>query len=400
MKPIDPLRRDRLGHSASALGAFLLLGVTLWAYRSWVYPFEGAVTALMVLVPLAAFPFMGHLVKAPRRLSGLMKLLEEGSYLMVPLCFLWAVLVWAALLLRALWLPLVMLGIPHAWPFGFLKPPLDLWLSLLGAIGAVAVGLKEASSVRVRRFLIASPHIPRGFSLRVVQISDLHLGMVNDRPFVRRLAAAIKDLRPDLLVSTGDLLDGPAEGLSDVAEQMRSIAPPLGAFAVLGNHEHYAGDLMAEEFHRLCGFHVLRDQAVAAGPLLIAGVDDSCGVSLRREDREREDRFWEELQCPQGVFVLGLKHRPSLRRSSAGKFHLMLCGHVHGGQIFPFSLLARSAYRHSLGLVRLKGGFKGGLMYVSPGTGTWGAPVRLLAPPEVTVFDLVFGLELRGKEAE
>ncbi|WP_156787149.1 metallophosphoesterase [Thermanaerovibrio velox] len=400
MRAVESLRRDRLGHSLSALGAFLLLGLTLWAYRRWVYPFDGAVTAMIVLVPLAAFPFIRHLIRVPAGLSWLFRLFEEGSYLMVPLCFLWAVLVWVVLALRALWLPLVMLGLPPAWPFAFLRPPLDLWLSLVGAIGAVAFGLKEASSVQVRRFVIASPDIPRGLSLRVVQISDLHLGMVNDRPFVRRLVAAIKDLRPDMLVSTGDLLDGPAEGLEDVAEQLRSVAPPLGAFAVLGNHEHYAGDRMAEEFHRLCGFKVLRNEAVSSGPVVMAGVDDAPRASLSREDREGEDRFWEGLKRPEGAFVIGLKHRPALRRASAGKFHLMLCGHVHGGQIFPFSLLARSAYRHSMGLVGLKGPFRESLMYVSAGTGTWGAPVRLLAPPEVTVFDLIFGLELRGKEAE
>lgn len=398
---INPLSRERLGHSISSVGAFLFLGAALWTYRRWVYPFDGAVTALLVLLPLAAFPFLGHHLRPPRGLSWLLGLLEEGSYLMVPLCFIWAICVFLLLGLRALGPWVVLIGLPSLAPVGLVSPPWDLWLSLVGSIGAVAMGLREASRVRVRRLLVNSPVLPRGRSIRVAQISDLHLGMVNDRSFLRRLVGTLRELRPDLLVSTGDLLDGPSHGLEDLAAQIRSLNPPMGAFAVLGNHEHYAGVEMALDFHRRCGFEVLQDRSVNVGPIRLVGIDDAPSAALGRQRREEEDRLWGSLGGDDASgFTMVLKHRPVLRKSSAGRFHLMLCGHVHGGQIFPLSLIVRSAYRHSAGLITLKGDFLGGLMYVSAGTGTWGAPVRLLAPPEVTVFDLVYGLELRGKEAK
>jgi predicted MPP superfamily phosphohydrolase len=87
-------------------------------------------------------------------------------------------------------------------------------------------------------------------------------------------------------------------------------------------------------------------------------------------------------------FTLFLKHRPVVEKGSAGLFDLQLSGHIHKGQIFPFNLVTRLFYRVKTGFWHLQGD---AALYVSRGTGTWGPPVRFLAPPEITVIDLVHG---------
>jgi len=392
------LRRAYVGHAAAALATFALLAGGLFAYRRWVLPFDGALTALLLFAPVTSFSLLTPFLR--RRLAGpIWDLVEDASYLAVPVGFLWGLLTWGLVALRCLGLRRAVSGVPLGALWRLMPAPWDLGLALGVSVLAVAWGLGEASRGRVVRYVVGSDRLPPGTSIRVVQISDLHLGMVNDRAFVARLCETLRGLEPHLLVSTGDLLDGPPEGLRDLAEALASVPHPLGAYAVLGNHEHYAGLEEAMEFHRACGMRILRDQWVPVGPLRIVGVDDPGYLSGPGRSRE-EAELWGSVP-EDGVFTLALKHRPTVHRCSAGRFQLMLCGHVHGGQIFPFTLLALSAYRHSKGLKRLKGPFEGSLVYVSAGTGTWGAPVRLMAPPEVTVFQLVHrSSELRGEEAE
>jgi predicted MPP superfamily phosphohydrolase len=88
---------------------------------------------------------------------------------------------------------------------------------------------------------------------------------------------------------------------------------------------------------------------------------------------------------PRDRFIVLLKHRPLIEEESAGLFDLQLSGHVHKGQIFPFSIVTHFYYKHQAGLLR----FDGGILYISRGTGTWGPPIRFLVPPEVTVIDIV-----------
>ncbi|HKZ17475.1 MAG TPA: hypothetical protein VJ161_08435 [Geobacteraceae bacterium] len=93
-------------------------------------------------------------------------------------------------------------------------------------------------------------------------------------------------------------------------------------------------------------------------------------------------------QLPNSRFTLFLKHRPVVEKGSAGLFDLQLSGHIHKGQIFPFNLVTRLFYPVKTGFSHLQGN---AALYVSRGTGTWGPPVRFLAPPEITVIDLVHG---------
>ncbi|MHB8989875.1 MAG: metallophosphoesterase, partial [Desulfobulbia bacterium] len=114
------------------------------------------------------------------------------------------------------------------------------------------------------------------------------------------------------------------------------------------------------------------------------GVDDPTVTLFDKKTAKPEGNLLSAQ--PRENFTILLKHRPDLDPASLGLFDLQLSGHTHKGQIFPFNLLTWFLYPHEAGqLTRLTSGF----LYPSPGTGTWGPPIRFLAPPEVTIIDLV-----------
>ena len=133
------------------------------------------------------------------------------------------------------------------------------------------------------------------------------------------------------------------------------------------------------------GFTVLRGESRDLGVIQIAGVDDRAAIQTRtgtpasdREALAKTDRSKK--------FVLFLKHQPHPDPDAIGMYDLMLSGHTHKGQIWPFTYISRRA--HPLQAGRYDVG-KGSVVYTSRGAGTWGPPIRFLAPPEITVIHLV-----------
>ena len=253
------------------------------------------------------------------------------------------------------------------------------------AIALSGYAIVEASRIEVVRVRIVTDRLPASVpSLRIAQITDLHLGLIHRNDKAREVAAIVAREHPDLFVSTGDLVDGQLDGVSELAEILRGIPAPRGKFAVLGNHEYYAGIDRAIAFTRKSGFTVLRDESVTVDDAVrIAGVDDPAGARFGRTGGTEEAAI---LGNPaDGRFTLLLKHRPQLDPAAGGKFDLQLSGHTHHGQIFPFRLLTRLFFPLLAGDHPVPGG---GILHVSRGTGTWGPPMRFLAPPEITVFDI------------
>lgn len=245
-------------------------------------------------------------------------------------------------------------------------------------------GYFEARDIRVERLAIETAKLPEAVQrLRIVQISDVHLGLIVRADRLRMILEKVKEAGPDILVSTGDLVDGQINGLPGLADMFLEIKPKYGKYAITGNHEFYAGLPQALDFTERAGFKVLRGEAVS-GVIDIAGVDDPTGryFGLYREVPE------EELLAglPGEKFTLFLKHRPLPDKEAEGLFDLQLSGHTHKGQIFPFNIATRLYFPKHAGRMDLAGG---SVMYVSRGSGTWGPPVRVLSPPEVTVIDLV-----------
>ncbi|MCF8145088.1 MAG: metallophosphoesterase [Deltaproteobacteria bacterium] len=260
--------------------------------------------------------------------------------------------------------------------------------ALAVSVTGTAYGYLEALTIRKEHLTIRTPKIPKSLGrLRIVQISDMHLGRIVGEGRLENILGKVREAKPDILVSTGDLVDGQMDDASGLADMLERIHTPYGKFAVTGNHEFYAGLGRSLAFTEAAGFTVLRGTgADIKGMIFIAGVDDAAGRRFGLSTEEREEELLS--QAPMDRFALLLKHRPYVAHTGDRNFDLQLSGHTHGGQIFPFSLIIKMLYPVDSGLLRLR---KGAYLYVSRGGGTWGPPIRFLAPPEIAIIDLVYG---------
>jgi predicted MPP superfamily phosphohydrolase len=247
-------------------------------------------------------------------------------------------------------------------------------------------GYFAALHIRPERITIRSSKIPAALGrLRIAQISDVHLGIMVREERLKRIVRVIREANPDILISTGDLVDGQANSLAGLAEAFQEIRPRYGKYAITGNHEFYAGLPHALEFTQATGFSILRGAAkTVAGLINIAGVDDPAGQRFGLSKGVPEKELLAGL--PKDTFTLLLKQQPNVNASALGLYDLQLSGHTHGGQIFPFRLVTRIFFPHDAGWYDLP---QGAHLYVSRGTGTWGPPIRVLASPEVTLIDLI-----------
>jgi uncharacterized protein len=253
------------------------------------------------------------------------------------------------------------------------------FLTLTVATLAVWVyGFVAARRIRIERVSIISDKLPAGFpGLRIAQISDLHLGVLIGQQRLDDVLQRIRDLAPDMLISTGDLVDAQAHFVDGLSSIFAALQPRYGKYAVTGNHERYAGLEHALDFHARSGFRLLRGEVVEVAGIVLAGVDDPA-VSAQAADEAKL-----LASIPNDRFVILLKHQP--RIDPQAHFDLQLSGHTHKGQIFPFSLLVKLAYPVIAGLHVLDSGAR---LYVSRGTGTWGPPIRIFSPPEITLIEL------------
>jgi hypothetical protein len=217
-------------------------------------------------------------------------------------------------------------------------------------------------------------------------LSDLHLGTLLGKGWLEARIAQVDSLKPDLVVLCGDILEGDSRREGDFGPLLSRFTAPFGSFAVTGNHEYYAG---LEESVRIlegAGFTMLRDRAVEVRPgLVLAGVDD---LTARRQYARNGAPVERALAGrPAGATVF-LSHTPwkaeEAARLGAG---LMLCGHTHAGQIWPFGYFTEIQYP------LLEGRYEVGGMtvLVCRGTGTWGPRMRLFRPGEILLVTLRAG---------
>jgi hypothetical protein len=243
-------------------------------------------------------------------------------------------------------------------------------------------GYFEALNIRPVHITIRSPKIPEAVGhIRIAQISDVHMGLIVQEDRIRKMIKVIQEAHPDILISTGDFVDGQMDNLAGFADLFKEIKPRYGKYAITGNHEFHAGIAEGIEINRRAGFTMLRNQSVnVAGLINIAGVDYTLGRHSGIPDKNILSKL------PGDKFTILLKHAPIVDQSALGLYDLQLSGHTHGGQIFPFRLIIRIFNPYIMGWYNLP---YGSHLYVSKGTGTWGAPMRFLTSPEVTVIDLI-----------
>jgi predicted MPP superfamily phosphohydrolase len=242
-----------------------------------------------------------------------------------------------------------------------------------------ASGTPEVRDVRVT--LDRLPRALNGFS--IVQITDLHMGPSFDRAWLEKVVARANELKPDLIAVTGDLADGPVKLLTTHVAPLAKLRAPAGVYYVTGNHEYYNGvkEWLAEV--RRLGLRVLGNERVSVGrggdSFDLAGIWDQEASRMGAGQRPDLGRALAGRDPSREVVLLA--HQPkSAREASRHGVGLVLSGHTHGGQIWPFSYLVR------LQQPFLKGLHQVGVtqVYVSQGTGLWGPPMRLGTSSEIT----------------
>ena len=267
-----------------------------------------------------------------------------------------------------------------------INPKRAFYIPLIFSLIISIVGAFEAWDIRLEKITLASEKIPASLNgLRVVQISDVHLGLIVRHKRLKKILEAVQKANPDILVSTGDLIDGQINKLEGLAEMLQGIKPRYGKYAVTGNHEFYAGLQNSLAFTKKAGFTILRNEGEnVTNYLNIAGVDDRTSRYFKKSPEISEKDMLKKLDRKK--FTLLLKHRPEIDQESLGLFDLQLSGHTHKGQIFPFNIITLLYFPIHWGCLNPVDHC---FLYVSRGSGTWGPPIRFLSPPEVTLIQLV-----------
>jgi len=258
-------------------------------------------------------------------------------------------------------------------------PPIVLAGSVLALVcGAVAAF--RGPKVEQVELRVAGLH-PDLEGLRIAQISDLHVGPNIGRRYVDRVVQLCHSLKPDLVVLTGDIVDGTVARLAHAVAPLAELARGSRAFFVLGNHDCYSGPQPWIAHWRAAGYTVLLNEStivpVRNARLLVGGVTDPAYRLLKPQI---------SIENQKADFRLLLAHNPRLAPLGAkAGFDLQLSGHTHAGQFFPWTLAVRIVHApHAAGLSR-EGRMQ---VYVSAGTGTWGPPVRFGTSPELTLIRL------------
>lgn len=268
------------------------------------------------------------------------------------------------------------------WPSRCLTAIAVMLLAGLGVYQAILVP-------QVRHVEVEIPELPASMDgLRVVHLTDLHISRLFQAPWVEEVVARTNALNPDLVLISGDLIDGTVAARKADVAPLDKLTAMLGVIAIPGNHEYYfnQGDWNAE-FQRL-GIQMLVNQHAVIGAgenaLVIAGVADEAATRFAQPGPDLSKAL---ANAPKTAPIILLKHRPAgAAQSAKAGVSLQLSGHTHGGMIIGLDQLVRSANE----------GFVSGLyrvanmqLYTSNGAGLWnGFPIRLGVPAEITEFTL------------
>ncbi|GHS89100.1 putative metallophosphoesterase [Campylobacterota bacterium] len=258
---------------------------------------------------------------------------------------------------------------------------------LIGVVYLVYGVISAASAPNINEITIETDKISKPIS--IAHLTDLHLGngAALGVDFAARIAQQTSDLNVDMVVITGDLIDAPMRVVRDPLKEIAKIKTKYGIFFVSGNHENMADAIVAMDYLDTLGIKTLRNSSAKIsgdfGEIDIAGTLDLSGKRLGVLIPDPKAAL---SATDENNFILALAHQPnSIYLFPQNSFDLMLCGHTHGGQIFPFTLLVRFAQKYISGLYNHD---DRGQIYVSRGVGYWGPPLRMFAPNEIAVITL------------
>lgn len=294
--------------------------------------------------------------------------------------------------------------------FSPIAPEYAFATAALASFALCVYGLMEARTIVTLKLALHTQSLPKGRSrLRIVQLSDLHIGPFMSVSHIARVVSAAYNTFPDLVVITGDIIDGDVgsrrdrlffyHAFSSVLAQLHAFSPEFGVWAVPGNHDYYEDAEAAQAFMKKSGINLLRTEKTDLGDIVIVGADDLDHVIHigGKNSKSRSEALLSSLTAAErDKFVLLLRHRPVVEPSTIGRFNLQLSGHTHGGQLFTIPSSNHRLPGKSRGMLHLGRGKTGrdSWLYVSNGAGFVGPPMRFLSPAEIVVIDL---LETQGE---
>jgi predicted MPP superfamily phosphohydrolase len=233
-------------------------------------------------------------------------------------------------------------------------------------------------------------------SLRIALLSDIHLGQLTGPRYLEKLVSLVNDSSPDIVLIAGDTVDGP-EFLRDEAKKtacmnlLSSFKSKFGTWAVMGNHDYYAGHEAVEDFFAGTDVRLLVDETeMVDGKFLLVGRDDRAGAYYGRARKGISDLVSPIISGDARYPLVVMDHQPfELGDAADAGALLQVSGHTHRGQLFPVNFIVARIYEKSYGLYKKENTH----YYISSGAGVWGAPVRTVGRPEVVIIDL-------GEQAE
>jgi predicted MPP superfamily phosphohydrolase len=262
------------------------------------------------------------------------------------------------------------------------------WGVLAGTLVCCLVGFWSATqNLKIKNVKVPIKDLPKEFEgFKIVQISDLHVGPTIKKSYVERVVKLANEADADIVCLTGDMIDGEVAGLHAEIAPIQQIQARHGKFYVLGNHEYYWDAMGWKTSIENLGFQPLLNAnanvAVNGRSMKIVGLTDPAAGQFKLEKPNFERALGGVLKED---FKILLVHQPQYaKEAETWNFQLQLSGHTHGGQFFPWTLIAKGVHKYNSGLEKLKELS----IYVSVGTGYWGPPIRLGAPSEVTLLTL------------
>lgn len=268
----------------------------------------------------------------------------------------------------------------------FFKKGLDIGALTL-AFGVSAKATHEARIIELEEVTVRIKNLARPYS--IVQLSDIHMGGLIGERFIQDVVNRVNRLSPDLVVITGDLVDVKPSQVSRALEALKGLKSVYGTYFVTGNHEYFhgIGEIIAHV--KGLGIRVLENENLYIGKegegFHLAGVHDVFGY---RAKHYLPDIYRALQGTDQHSPTVLLAHQPRFIEEADGKVDLMLSGHTHGGQLFPFKALVKLQQPYINGLHRHSERTQ---VYVNKGTGFWGPPMRLGASSEITHIKLTEG---------
>lgn len=274
----------------------------------------------------------------------------------------------------------------------FIKQVLGfVMIGTIGGLSALSLrnGMRPAQVKEVRITLKRLPEAFNGF--HIVQITDLHVGPTHDGLWTEHVVEKTNALNPDLIVLTGDFVDGEVARIGKFIAPLGKLRARHGVYFITGNHEYYSGVDEWVEFIKGLGIHALMNASVPltvdGRTIYLAGTED---YESKKFPGHGEDLDKALAACGKDEPVILLAHQPVTVIEAAKKgVDLQLSGHTHGGQIRPFDYAVRLRQPYIAGLYQHPD--SNTQIYVSSGTGYWGPPMRLGTASEITSIKLVRG---------